>query len=119
MSCGWRRKTRASWGYDRIQGALANLGHQISDTTIGNILKENGIEPAPERKKKTTWATFIKAHWDVLAAIDFTTIEVWTTRGLVTFYLLGFTDKFVDGFRADERGDVRVFKGMAGQINDL
>ena len=35
-----------------------------------------------------TWRTFLKAHWDVLAAIDFTTIEVWTRGGLVTFYLL-------------------------------
>ncbi len=77
-----------TWGYDRIQGALANLGHKISDQTVGNILKEHGIEPAPERKRQTTWKTFIKAHWDVLAAIDFTTIEVWTKGGLVTYYLL-------------------------------
>jgi putative transposase len=77
-----------SWGYDRIQGALANLGHKVSDTTVANILKEHGIEPAGERKRQTTWKTFIQSHWDVLAAIDFTTIEVWTSGGLVTYYLL-------------------------------
>ena len=77
-----------SWGYDRIQGVLANLGHKVSDQTVGNILKEHGIEPAPERKSQTTWKTFIKSHWDVLASIDFTTVEVWTKGGLVTFYLL-------------------------------
>jgi len=77
-----------SWGYDRIQGALANLGHKISDQTVGNILKEHGIEPVPDRKRQTTWKTFLQAHWDVLGAIDFTTIEVWTKGGLVTFYLL-------------------------------
>ena len=77
-----------SWGYDRIQGALANLGHEISDQTVGNILKEHGIEPAPERKRRTTWKTFIKSHWCVLGAIDFTTVEVWTKGGLVTFYVL-------------------------------
>ena len=77
-----------SWGYDRIQGALENLGHQVSDQTVGNILKEHGLEPAAERKRKTTWRTFIKSHWDVLGAIDFTTIEVWTMGGLVTYYLL-------------------------------
>ncbi len=77
-----------SWGYDRIQGALSNLGHNISDQTVGNILKRHGIEPAPDRKRQTTWKTFVKSHWDVLASIDFTTIEVWTPRGLVTFYLL-------------------------------
>jgi len=77
-----------SWGYDRIQGALANVGYPISDTTVGNVLKQHGIEPAPDRKRQTTWKTFIKSHWDVLAAIDFTTIEVWTKGGLVTYYLL-------------------------------
>ena len=77
-----------SWGYDRIQGALANVGYPISDTTFGNVLKQHGVEPAPDRKRQTTWKTFIKSHWDVLAAIDFTTIEVWTKGGLVTYYLL-------------------------------
>jgi putative transposase len=77
-----------TWGYDRIQGALANLGHTIADATVGNILKQHGIEPAPDRKRQTTWQTFLQAHWDVLAAIDFTTVEVWTKNGLVTFYLL-------------------------------
>lgn len=79
------------WGYDRIQGALKNLGHEVSDQTVGNILKQNGIEPAPERKQQTSptsWKTFLKSHWDVLGAIDFTTIEVWTANGLVTFYVL-------------------------------
>jgi hypothetical protein len=51
-------------------------------------LKQHGIEPAPDRKRQTTWKTFIKSHWDVLAAIDFTTVEVWTKGGLVTYYLL-------------------------------
>jgi hypothetical protein len=55
---------------------------------VGNILREHGIEPAPDRERQTTWATFLKAHWDVLASVDFTTIEVWTKGGLVTFYLL-------------------------------
>ena len=81
-------KENTTWGYDRIQGALANVGYCISDTTVKNVLKAHGVEPAPERKHQTTWATFLKAHWDVLAAIDFTTIEVWTKGGLVTFYLL-------------------------------
>jgi putative transposase len=69
-------KENPTWGYDRIQGALAKLGHQISDTTVGNLLKANGIEPAPDRQRKTSWKTFLKAHWEVLAAVDFTTVEV-------------------------------------------
>jgi len=81
-------KENPTWGYDRIEGAIENLGHEISDQTVGNILKQHGIEPATDRKRATTWKTFIKAHWEVLAAIDFTTIEVWTRSGLVTYYLL-------------------------------
>jgi len=77
-----------SWGYERIRDALANLGHHRSPQTVGNILHEHGLEPAPERKRQTTWKTFIRSHWDVLAAIDFTTLDVWTTGGLVTYYLL-------------------------------
>ncbi len=76
------------WGYDRIAGAVRNLGDDISDESVGNILRRQGIEPAPDRERSTSWSTFIKAHWHVLAAIDFTTVEVWTKDGLVTFYLL-------------------------------
>ncbi len=77
-----------TWGYDRVAGAVQNLGHPISDQSVGNILKRHGIEPAPDRKRSTSWSTFLKAHWDTLAATDFTTVEVWTVRGLVTFYLM-------------------------------
>jgi putative transposase len=77
-----------TWGCDQIQGALANLRYSISDSTVANILREHGIEPASERKRHPTWHSFLKAHWDVLADIDFTTIEIWTKGGLVTFYLL-------------------------------
>ena len=78
------------WGYDRIAGALANLGHRLSDQTVGNILRRYGIPPAPERKRTTTWAAFIRAHRAVLAGTDFFTVEVMTRRGLVTFYVLFF-----------------------------
>jgi putative transposase len=79
-----------SWGYDRIVGALANLGHTVSDQTVGNILKRHGIPPAPERKTTTTWKEFIRTHMDVLVATDFFTAEVWTLGGLVTYYVLFF-----------------------------
>jgi putative transposase len=76
------------WGYTRIQGALANLKHKVGRGTIANILKCSGIEPAPGRSKHTSWSTFLRAHWKVLAASDFFTVEVWTGRGLVTHYLV-------------------------------
>lgn len=78
------------WGYDRIVGALANLGHQVSDQTIGNILKRHGIAPAPKRSQSTSWKDFIAAHMAVLAGTDFFTVEVLTWRGLVTYYVLFF-----------------------------
>ena len=64
------------WGYTRIRGALANLTYKVSRSTIANILKEQGIEPAPERGRKMAWSTFLKAHWESLAAVDFFTVEV-------------------------------------------
>ena len=73
------------WGYSRIQGALSNLGHRVGRTTVADILKRNGIDPAPERGRRMTWSQFLRAHWDVLAADDFFTVEIWKPRGLVTF----------------------------------
>jgi transposase InsO family protein len=79
-----------SWGYDRIVGALANLGYTLSDQTVGNILKRRGLPTAPERKTTTTWKECIRTHLDVLVATDFFTAEVWTLGGLVTYYVLFF-----------------------------
>src|SRR2546428_10055505 len=83
-------RENCSWGYDRIVGALANLGYTISDQTVGNILKRHGLPPAPERKTTTTWKEFIRTHMDVLVATDFFTAEVWTLGGLMTYYVLFF-----------------------------
>jgi putative transposase len=63
------------WGYDRIAGALANLGYEVSDQTVGNVLQRHSIPPAPERKRTTTWPEFIRAHLAVLAGTDFFTVE--------------------------------------------
>jgi len=83
-------RENSGWGYDRIVGALANLGHQISDQTVGNILRRNNVAPAPKRGQTTTWKEFIRRHLDVLAGTDFLTVEVLTWRGLVTYYVLFF-----------------------------
>ena len=76
------------WGYRRIQGALSNLGHALARSTIAEILHRKGIEPAPERNKKTTWKEFLTRHWDLIVAADFFTVEVWTRRGLQRFIVL-------------------------------
>ena len=77
-----------TWGYTRIQGSIAKVGHTVGRGTIANILLRNGIERAPEWGRRTRWSTFLKAHWAVLAASDFLSVEVWTGKGLVTHYLL-------------------------------
>jgi len=83
-------KENSDWGYDRIVGAMANLGYTLSDQTVGNILRRHGILPAPERKRTTTWADFIRTHMAVLAGTDFFSVEVLTLRRLVTYYVLFF-----------------------------
>ena len=75
-----------SWGYTRIQGALKNIGHHVARSTIAKALKEQGIPPSGERP--TSWRAFLRAHWNAIAAADFFTTEVWTARGLITFYTL-------------------------------
>src|SRR4026208_1789106 len=80
------------WGYRRIQGALSNLGHEIARSTIAAILKRRGIEPAPERGRKTTWKEFLTRHWEMIVAADFFTIEVWTRYGLQRFIVLFFIE---------------------------
>jgi transposase InsO family protein len=85
-------KENPSWGYNRIQGAVGNLGLVISDTAVANPLRAHGIDPAPDRKRQSSWKDFLNTHWDVLASVDFTTIGVWTKRGLVTYYLLSFME---------------------------
>src|SRR5215469_5901295 len=83
-------RENSGWGYDRIVGALSNLGYTISDQTVGNVLKRHGITPAPKRSQNTTWKEFIQSHLAVLAGIDFFTVEVLSWHGLVTYYVLFF-----------------------------
>jgi len=82
----------SSWGYTRILGALSNLGYKVSRGTIANILESHGIDPAPLRGRRTKWSTFLKAHWRILVASDFFTVEVWQLRGLTTYYRLFFVE---------------------------
>jgi putative transposase len=83
-------KENPSWGYDRIVGALANLGFLLSDQTVGNILRRHGVSPAPKRKQAISWKDFIRSHMEVLVGTDFFTVEVLTLKGLVTYYVLFF-----------------------------
>jgi putative transposase len=79
-----------TWGYTRIQGALENVGHRVGRSTIARILKALGLAPVAARP--TSWQTFLRAHWGAVAAADFFTTEVWTWRGLTTYYTLFVID---------------------------
>jgi putative transposase len=79
-----------TWGYTRIQGALKNVGHRVGRSSIARILKAAGMPPVPERP--TSWRTFLQAHWGAIAGADFFTTEVWTWRGLVTYYTVFVID---------------------------
>src|SRR5215813_899402 len=77
-----------TWGYTRIRGGLKHLGHDVARNTIKAILKDHGIEPAPERRTKMPWKTFLAAHWEGRAAADFFTVEVLTVAGLIRHVVL-------------------------------
>jgi putative transposase len=109
------------WGYTRIQGAMANLGHKVGRGTIGRILQDHGIEPAPERGKGMPWSTFLKAHWKVLAASDFFTVEVWSWSGLVTYYVffvMELATRRVCVAGITTHPDAQWMLQMARQLND-
>ncbi len=104
-------RENSGWGYDRIVGALANLGHHLSDETVGNILRCHDIAPAPKRSQTTTWKDFIRRHMDVLAGTDFFTVEVLTWRGLVTYYVLFFIELRAVGYGSAGSPDIRTRAG--------
>ena len=68
---------------------MYNLEITVDRNTVKRILNDRDIEPAPERKRSgTPWKTFLEAHWDVLAAIDFFSVEVVTFAGIIRYYVL-------------------------------
>ena len=78
-----------SWGCRKISGELKKIGHEISHSSVFNILNKHGISTDPNGKA-LSWKKFISSHMDSLWASDFFTEEVWTLGGLVTFYVLFF-----------------------------
>ena len=98
------------WGYRGIQGALANLGHEVAHGTIANILREHGLEPAPERERKTTWREFLSRHREVIVAADFFTIEAWTRQGLTRLLVLFLID--LSSRRVEIAGVAREANGL-------
>jgi transposase InsO family protein len=73
------------WGYGHIHGELKKLGYQVSWQTVRRIMKEHGLLDEPDRPKRMSWTTFIKAHFESMSACDFFTVEAWTPKGLTRF----------------------------------
>jgi putative transposase len=85
-------RENTGWGYTRIRGALSNLGHDVGRNTIKRILLEAGMDPAPERNRRTSWSAFLRAHWGAIAAMDFFTVEAVTLAGLLRYHVLFVID---------------------------
>jgi hypothetical protein len=77
------------WGNGRIEGECQKLGHEISEETVGNILKRHGIPPAPERQPSRSWRHLMTHYKEQILACDFFTVE---TLFLKTWYVLFFIE---------------------------
>jgi putative transposase len=68
-----------SWGYRRIHGELAGLGHKLAPSTVWQILKDAGIDPAPRRTGQT-WRAFLDAQAKTILAVDFFHVDTVILR---------------------------------------
>ncbi len=83
-------RENTGWGYRRIQGELAKLGHRLSHTTVRAVLQRHGLPPAPERQRRgSTWRQFLARHQHQMLACDFFTVE---TLFFKTTYILFFIE---------------------------
>jgi hypothetical protein len=79
--------TNPTWGYRRIQGALAHIGHHIDTIFVRNMVRRHHIDPPPKRRQGgMRGSPFLTLPWGVLAATDFFPVAVATWHGLVTSY---------------------------------
>jgi putative transposase len=95
-----------SWGYGHIHGELKGLGYDVSWQTVRRVMLDHGLLPDPDKPYKTTWKTFLKSHWESIAAADFFTVEAWTLGGpqrFLVFFVLELSTRKVEvvGIHAD------------------
>jgi transposase InsO family protein len=78
------------FGYKKLVGELRKLGYRVGRSTVRDVLKRHGIQPAPERaRRNSNWRTFLTSHKAALLATDFFTVE---TLWLQTVYVLFFIE---------------------------
>ena len=73
------------WEYRRVHGELASLGYKVAPSTVWQILKDAGIDPAPRRSRQT-WRAFLNAHAKTILAADFS-MSVFLRRLYVLFFI--------------------------------
>lgn len=81
-----------TWGYGHIHGELKGLGYDVSWQTVRRVMLDHDLIPDPDRPYKTTWKEFLQSHYQSLAACDFFTVEAWTPKGLVRFFVFFAVD---------------------------
>jgi putative transposase len=106
--CAW--PPRIGIGLPENPGSVGQLGREVARGTIANMLKDQGMEPAPERNRKTTWKEFLSRHRELTVAANFFTIEAWSRQGLTRFIVLFLIDL--------SRREVEIV-GIARQANGL
>jgi putative transposase len=98
-----------SWGYGHIHGELKGLGYDVSWQTVRRVMLDHGLLPDPDKPYKTTWKTFLRSHWESLAACDFFTVEAWGLKGLVRYFVFFVPLPFgVFGFGKDFHAAISV-----------
>ena len=108
------------WGYTRIRDYIVHLGYKIGETTVKNILLENGLDPEPDLTRKTTWKEFIKSHWEVLAACDLFSIELFVKGKLVrcmVFFALHVATRRVEILGIDAQPDGPWMEQIARNVS--
>ena len=75
------------WGYRRIHGELAGLGHKLAPSTVWQILKDAGIDPAPGRSGQS-WRAFLDAQAKMILAADFFHVDTVLLRRLYVLFFI-------------------------------
>src|SRR5205809_543476 len=91
-------------------GCTRQSGTRVGTWHDRQHYEHHGIEPAPERSRKTTWKEFLSRHWGQIVASDFFTVEVWTRAGLQCFVVLFFIE--LSTRRVEVGGIARVANGL-------
>jgi transposase InsO family protein len=76
-----------TWGYRRICGELTGLGYKIAPSTIWEILKAAGIDPAPQRAA-ASWRQFLSVQAKTIAAVDFFHVDTVFLRRLYVLFVI-------------------------------